>query len=91
MLTDPRIRDIAVVGMPDARLGELVCACVVPTPKGKNLELHDLVEIASRQGLAKNKWPQRLEIMDSLPMTSSGKLRRPVLREYVGNKIEMEA
>jgi cyclohexanecarboxylate-CoA ligase len=83
LMADARIRDVACVGIPDDRLGERVCACVVPASKSGELALEDLVEIARCAGLAKNKWPQHLVLLSSLPMTSSGKLRRPVLQESV--------
>lgn len=90
LLGDPRIGQLAVVDMPDERLGERVCACVVPSRGGEDLTLADVVDIARRQGLAKHKWPERLEIMDSLPVTPAGKIRRPALREYVRRRIEAE-
>ena len=90
LLGDPRIRQLAVVDMPDARLGERVCACVVSGAGGEDLTLEDLIEIARRQGLAKHKWPERLEIMDALPASPAGKLQRPALREYVRRRIEAE-
>jgi len=83
LLADERIRDVACVGIPDKRLGERVCACVVPENERDEMVLEDLVELAEREGLAKNKWPQSLVLLDSLPMNSSGKLRRSVLRETV--------
>ncbi len=90
LLGDPRIRQLAIVDMPDERLGERVCACVVPSQGGEDLTLADLVDIARRQGLAKHKWPERLEIMDSLPVTPAGKIGRPALRDYVRRRIEAE-
>lgn len=87
---DPRIGQLAVVGMPDERLGERVCACVVPAAGGDNLTLEDIVDIVRRQGLSKQKWPERLELMKALPATSAGKLKRPALRDYVRQKIEAE-
>lgn len=87
---DPRIRDLVVVRMPDERLGERICACVVPSEGCGNLVLDDIVDVVRRKGLAKNKWPERLEIIDSMPITSSGKIRRPVLEEYVRKKVEAE-
>jgi acyl-CoA synthetase (AMP-forming)/AMP-acid ligase II len=83
LLGDPRIREIACVGIPDERLGERVCACVVPANEAGGLVIEDLIEIAQRRGLARNKWPQRMLLLDSLPMTASGKLRRPVLQASV--------
>ncbi len=84
---DPRIRTLVIVGIPDARLGERVCACVIPGEGGENLELNDIVGIARSRGLAVNKWPERLEIVDSVPMTSAGKLRRAILQEDVRRRI----
>jgi cyclohexanecarboxylate-CoA ligase len=83
LLCDPRIRQLAVVDMPDERLGERVCACVVSADGSADLTLADLADIARRQGLAKHKWPERLELMEALPLTAAGKIRRPALREYL--------
>ncbi len=90
LLCDPRIRQLAVVDTPDERLGERVCACVVPADGNADLTLADLAAIARRQGLAKHKWPERLELMDSLPLTAAGKIRRPALREYLQQRTEGE-
>lgn len=87
---DPRIVQLAIVDMPDERLGERLCACVVPGAGGESLTLADVVALAQQQGLAKYKWPERLELMDSLPVSSAGKIQRPVLREYVLGRIEAE-
>jgi len=87
LMGDPRVGQLAIVDMPDPRLGERLCACVVPTEEGADLTLADLVDIARRQGLAKYKWPERLELMDELPLSSAGKVKREALREYVLNRI----
>ena len=83
LIGDPRIRQLAVVDMPDRRLGERVCACVVPNEGQEDLTLADAVEIARRRGLAKHKWPERLELLESLPLTPAGKLQRTAVRELV--------
>lgn len=80
---DPRIAHFAVVGVPDERLGECVCACVVLSQDCESLQLEDLQEIARRQGLAKYKWPERMQLMDALPLTPSKKIRRGILRDTV--------
>lgn len=87
---DARIKQIAVVDIPDERLGERACACVVLNSAKDELRLEDLTEIARQQGIAKHKWPERLQIMDSLPQTSSGKLQREELRKYIRRIIEDE-
>ncbi len=80
---DPRIKQLAIVGVSDARLGEQVCACVVPNENGVDLTLTDILKIAEREGLAKYKWPEALEFIDALPVTSAGKLKRLALREII--------
>jgi len=81
--SDPRIRQISVVSMPDQRLGERLCACIVLTESSASLTLDDLKEMAKQAGLAKYKWPERIQILESLPMTSGGKVLRRVLQEQV--------
>ena len=83
---DPRIKQLAIVGISDDRLGEKVCACLIAGENDDQLGLADIVDIAERQGLAKYKWPEKLEYVDALPMTSSGKLKRIALRENIEQK-----
>ena len=71
----------------DERLGEHLCACVVPKDADNTLTLDDIMEIASKQGLAKYKWPEYLEIMDTLPLSPAGKIQRPALKEIVLNRM----
>jgi acyl-CoA synthetase (AMP-forming)/AMP-acid ligase II len=74
----PEVATVAVVGTPDERLGELVCACVVLEP-GAALELSALVERLRDAGVATYKLPQRLELLDALPSTASGKIQKHVI------------
>ena len=81
--SDPQIRQIAVVAIPDERLGERLCACIVPIESGASLTLEDVKNMAERAGLAKYEWPERVQVVQSLPMTSSGKVLRRVLEDQV--------
>jgi acyl-CoA synthetase (AMP-forming)/AMP-acid ligase II len=81
----PKVSAVAVVGIPDERLGERVCAAVIPKP-GEQLVLEDLTEFLGQKGVAKFKFPQRLEIVAELPRTPTGKIRRNVLREEITRK-----
>ncbi len=85
---DARIAQLAVVDLPDERLGERLCACVVPSDNADNLTLSDLTKFARQQGLAKYKWPEHLEIMDALPLSPAGKIRRSALRDIVLQRIK---
>ena len=80
LYSHPAIRDAAVVAMPHARLGETACAFVT-LHDGAAFEMKDLRVLVEASGLAKQKWPERLEVLDVLPMTPSGKIRKNVLRE----------
>ena len=86
--SDSRIRRIAVVAIADKRLGERLCACIVPVDPGAPPTLDDVKNMAERAGLAKYKWPERVQIVKSLPMTSSGKVLRRVLEDQVHNTLE---
>jgi acyl-CoA synthetase (AMP-forming)/AMP-acid ligase II len=65
----------AVVGIPDERLGERMCACVV-LQCGEELDFATMVERLRATGLATYKLPERLEVLSSLPTTPSGKVQK---------------
>lgn len=88
---DPRIRQLVAVGIPDERLGERICACVVPSETGGHLQLQDLVEVVRRKGLAKNKWPERLEFVEAMPTSPAGKIQRFALRNYIRERIAKQS
>lgn len=77
----PKILHAAMVGLPDPRLGERNCLCVVPK-EGAELELDELVEFLKGQ-VADYKLPESLERFSELPLTGTGKLRRHILRDWV--------
>ncbi|MDP2663133.1 MAG: AMP-binding protein, partial [Dehalococcoidia bacterium] len=85
----PGVAAAAVVAMPDQRLGERACAYVVPRV-GVELSLGDIVSFLRSRGLATFKLPEHLEIVDSLPATGSGKVRRNTLREAIARKLREE-
>ncbi len=76
----PAVMTCAVVGFPDKRLGERVCAFVSLKP-GMSLSFADLTAYFETQKVARQYFPERLEIVDSLPATPSGKLQKFKLRE----------
>jgi acyl-CoA synthetase (AMP-forming)/AMP-acid ligase II len=71
----------AIVGVPDPRLGEKNCLCVVPKP-GQSLTLDEAVRFLKGE-VADYKLPEMIEAFTDLPMTGTGKLRRHVLRDMV--------
>ena len=78
----PGVQAAAVVAMPHARLGEGVCAVVIPRHEGA-LTLEALATFTNEQGLARQKIPERLVLVDDLPRTPSGKVRKDILRKKI--------
>lgn len=76
----PAVQDAAIVAMPDPRLGERGCA-FVSLKATQTLSFEDLQDYFQREKLAKNYWPERLEIIEEFPRTPSGKIQKFELRE----------
>lgn len=87
----PAVLACAVVGMPDRVYGERVCAFIVPKPPATSLTLPQLTEYLQQAGLAKFKWPERLEVISEFPLTASGKLSKALLRQQIIQTLEAEA
>lgn len=87
----PAVLGAAVVGMPDRVYGERVCAFIVPKPPATGLTLPQLTEYLQDAGLAKFKWPERLEVVSEFPLTASGKLSKALLRQQIIQLLETEA
>jgi cyclohexanecarboxylate-CoA ligase len=82
----PGLKEAAVIGIPDERLGERMCAVVVPA-EGTVIELAELTEWLKQQGLAIFKIPERLEVIDALPRNAMNKVSRRELREQMLERI----
>jgi non-ribosomal peptide synthetase component E (peptide arylation enzyme) len=80
----PEVRQAAVVALPDERLGERGCACVVLNP-GCSLDFETMVARLREVGLATYKLPERLVLLEELPVTASGKVQKhEILRQILG-------
>ena len=89
ILTHPAVQNVACVPIPDAILGERMCACVI-LRKGRSLALPDLVAFLAEQEIAKHKLPERLEIMDDFLLSPFGKVSKKDLTDRIANKLKEE-
>jgi cyclohexanecarboxylate-CoA ligase len=80
----PQVAECAIVAMPDPRLGERACAFVVAKPNTL-LNLSDVRAFLEGHGMAKQYWPERLELVAEMPRTPSGKIQKFKLRELAAN------
>ena len=78
LLGHPAVGRVAVVGMPDARLGEVGMAFVVPAPDAE-VDPEELIAWA-RAAMANYKVPRAVEVVDDLPVNAAGKVEKETLR-----------
>ena len=76
----PAIRQVAIVGVPDPRLGERACAYVV-LREGARFDFAEMIAYLETQQLARQYFPEYIEILPQMPMTVSGKIQKFQLRE----------
>jgi non-ribosomal peptide synthetase component E (peptide arylation enzyme) len=87
LLSHPAVVHAACVGMPDERLGERMCAFVVLRAGAAAPTLDEIADHLTAGGLAKNKLPERLEVMAELPLGPTGKILKRVLRDVIAAKV----
>jgi 2,3-dihydroxybenzoate-AMP ligase len=85
-----KVNQVAVVAMPDQKLGERICAFVVPQP-GATFDLEELRDfLLNERRIAKFKAPERLEFIEELPTTHVGKFEKKSLREKIAQILKEE-
>ena len=87
--THPAVREAAVVSMPHDRLGEGVCAYIVPSGADRP-DVKSLANYLQKSGLAPQKCPERVEYVDDLPKTASGKVKKHELRTAIAAMLAAE-
>jgi acyl-CoA synthetase (AMP-forming)/AMP-acid ligase II len=75
----PAVAEVAIVAMPSPTTGEKGCAFVIPRA-GQSLDLPEIRRFLDERGLARQKFPEHLVVVDDLPRVPSGKVRKDVLR-----------
>jgi len=90
ILSHESVHMVAVVAMPDPIMGERSCAFVI-LKRGASLTLARLNEFLAGKKIAKFKLPERLEIVESLPVTAMGKISKRALREQIASQLSFDA
>jgi cyclohexanecarboxylate-CoA ligase len=83
LLAHPLVDEIAVLGQPDDLRGELVCAVVRRSPRHRDVTLDELCTFLDARGLMKQKWPERLVVVDHFPLTGLGKVAKSELARQI--------
>lgn len=86
----PDISQAQIVAVPDARLQEKACACLIMKPGKEPLTMEALQAFLEEKGMAKQYWPEHLRLFADFPRTSSGKIKKFRLREMLNETLEDE-
>ncbi|QNE15489.1 AMP-binding protein [Pseudarthrobacter sp. NBSH8] len=80
LYSHPSIQDVQVIGVPDAKYGEELMACIILAPGAEPLDVEAVAEFCHGK-LAHYKIPRYVDVRESFPMTVSGKIRKVEMRE----------
>lgn len=84
----PGVRQLAIVGMPDYRLGERVCAFVALENDAEPVTKEQMAEYLAERKVSKWLWPERVEYIDEIPYTESGKIKRYELKKELKERLK---
>lgn len=91
LMQKPDLLAAAMVAMPSKSMGERACAFVTKRdPEGPVPILKDVQDFLEAQGVAKYKWPERLEVLDDLPVTKINKPDKIAMRGLIAKKLAQE-
>ena len=85
----PKVLDVQCVGVPDPKYGEELCACIIPKP-GMQVGLEEIRDFC-RGEIAHYKIPRYVRVVESFPLTVTGKVQKFALREQVADELGLRA
>ena len=84
----PKVQDVQVIGVPDARYGEEVCACIILRP-GESASVTEIREFCSGK-IARFKVPRYVKFLERFPMTVTGKIPKYILRQQIAAEMGLQ-
>ncbi len=90
VLDHPAVREVAVIGMQDRIFGERICAYIIPEAGAAAPDIAELGAFLEGIGLARFKWPERIEVVDNFPVTKVGKTSKGLLRDDIAKRLASE-
>lgn len=84
----PGVGDHATIGMPDERLGERICTFVVPACGAEPPTKESIIAYLESKHVQKRLWPERVEVIDAIPRTATGKVKRFMLAEELKRRMD---
>ena len=88
MYHHPQVQDVQVVGVPDSRYGEELCAWIIAKP-GQSLTEDDIRNFCKGQ-IAHYKVPRYIRFVDAFPMTVTGKIQKFKIREAMVEQLNLQ-
>lgn len=86
ILSHPKVALVAVIGMPDVTMGERVCAYIKPK-EGETITFDEIIAHLKEKKASVLQFPERIEFVDSMPLTAANKIDKRALREDIKRKI----
>ena len=87
LLRHPAIAEVAVVAVPERKLGEQACAVCRLRPGHPELDLAVLLEHMAAQGVSRKKWPEHLVLVDAMEVTGTGKLDKKAMAAIAADRV----
>src|SRR5699024_6346347 len=84
----PAVMEVAIVGLPDTVLGEISCACIKLKPSAEVTE--EELQMYIKERVADYKVPDKFLLVEELPMTASGKIKKVALQEQLKESLKTE-